>query len=114
MKLAPVPSRKMIILAAVCSRNCPFVVVLRRNGKGGRSFLFVGSFSIDDVLGGFSNHDDGGNKNVSVTEIALKSLFLCVNRSPAHIRCGFHAGTNAIRYSVNIVYGDVSMEGERS
>ena len=66
------------------------------------------------MLGGFSNHGDGGNKNVNATEIALKSLFLYVNRSPAHIRCGFHAGTNAIRYSVNIVYGDVYMKGERS
>ena len=66
------------------------------------------------LLGGLSNHGYGANKNVNVREIALKSLFLCVNRSPAHNRCGFHAGTNAIEYSVNRVYGDVYMEGERS
>ena len=35
-----------------------------------------------------------------VTEIAQKSLFLYVNRSP--IRYGFGAGAKAIRYSVNI------------
>ena len=35
----------------------------------------------------------------SVTEIAPKSPFLCVNRSP--IRYGFCAGAKAIRYSVN-------------
>ena len=34
-----------------------------------------------------------------VTEIALKSPFLCVNKSP--IRYGFRAGAKAIRYSVN-------------
>ena len=34
-----------------------------------------------------------------VTEIALKSSFLCVNRRP--IRYGFRAGANAIRHSVN-------------
>ena len=38
MKLAPVSSRKMIILAAVCSQNCPFVVVLREMGKVTRLF----------------------------------------------------------------------------
>ena len=38
MKLAPVPSRKMIILAAVCSQNCPFVVVLREMRKVTRLF----------------------------------------------------------------------------
>ena len=38
------------------------------------------------LLGGLSNHGYGANKNVNVREIALKSLFLCVNRSPAHIR----------------------------
>ena len=36
----------------------------------------------------------------SVTEIAPKSLFLCVNRSP--VRNGFCAGVKAIWYSVNI------------
>ena len=36
----------------------------------------------------------------SVTQIALKSPFLCVNRSS--IRCGFRAGAKAIGYSVNI------------
>ena len=34
----------------------------------------------------------------SVTEIAPKSLFLSVNRSP--IRCGFRAGVKIIRYSL--------------
>ena len=34
-----------------------------------------------------------------VTEIALKSSFLCAKRSP--IRYGFRAGAKAIRYSVN-------------
>ena len=38
MKLAPVPSRKMIISAAVCSQNCPFVVVLREMRKVTRLF----------------------------------------------------------------------------
>ena len=37
----------------------------------------------------------------SVTEIAPKSPFLCVNRSP--IQYGFRAGAKAIRYSVNII-----------
>ena len=36
----------------------------------------------------------------SVTEIALKSAFLFVNRSP--IRYGFYAGAKALRYSVYI------------
>ena len=36
----------------------------------------------------------------SVTEIAPKSRFLCVNRSP--IRYGFRAGAKAIQYSVSI------------
>ena len=36
----------------------------------------------------------------SVREIAPKSPFLCVNRSP--IRYGFRAGTKDIRYSVNV------------
>ena len=36
----------------------------------------------------------------SVTEIALKSSFLCVNRSPT--RYGFRAGARVIQYYVNI------------
>ena len=36
----------------------------------------------------------------SVGQIALKSPFLCVNRSS--IRYGFRAGAKAIRYGVNI------------
>ena len=35
-----------------------------------------------------------------VTEIALKSSFLCANRSP--IWYGFRAGAKAIRYSANV------------
>ena len=37
-----------------------------------------------------------------LTEIALKSPLLCVNRSP--IPYGFSAGAKAIRYSVNIAF----------
>ena len=37
-----------------------------------------------------------------LTENALKSPFLCVNRSP--IAYGFSAGAKAIRYTVNIAF----------
>ena len=42
----------------------------------------------------------GAEQFRSVTEIVLKSPFLCVNRSP--IRYGLRAGTKVIRYRVNI------------
>ena len=40
-------------------------------------------------------------EHLSVTEIAPKSLFLCVNRSP--LQYGFCAGVKALRYNVKIV-----------
>ena len=46
-----------------------------------------------------STFEIGGAQFRSVTEIAPKSPFLCVNRSP--IRYGFRAGAKAIRHGVN-------------
>ena len=42
----------------------------------------------------------GAAQHCSATEMAPKSLFLCMKRSPK--RYGFRAGPKAIRYNVNI------------
>ena len=42
----------------------------------------------------------GAEQLRSVTEIASKSRFLCVNRSP--IEYGFRAGAKAVRYTMNV------------
>ena len=43
---------------------------------------------------------DNAGQLRTVTEMAPKSPFLCVNRSP--LRYGFHAGAKTIRYRANI------------
>ena len=58
----------------------------------------VNSYPICDSL--LNLIRDQRSAALSVTEMAPKSPSLCVNRTP--IRCGFHAGAKATRYSVDI------------
>ena len=70
---------------------------------GPNTYLFTLHQSVAQDESQSASFEIGAAQLRSVTEIAPKSPFLCVNRSP--FRYGFRGDAKAIRYSKNIAFG---------